>query len=195
MYGVLDPIEVTTGGAIKLHGWAWDQAATMAGMAPINVSIEVDGVFCMLDLGLIWTMSPALPGRQMHRLTHGAWRRVVRSSSCPCPAHADWWLESDAVPDSAAIGLADVLRPDIVKSWDAGSAPNSAHGFEILVVLPRAAGPHRSTKRTITAFATPSDGGPKVVLGESPRCICGSVPCPCSGVGNAGAAGPHELQS
>ena len=70
---------------LKLHGWAWDQAAAMAGMAAINVTVELDGIF-------------------------------------------------------SAVGSADVSRPDIVKTWATGSAPNPDHGFEIVVELPPAAG-------------------------------------------------------
>ena len=49
--GTFDPIEVVpraTATAVKLHGWAWDQGAGMAGMAAINVSVELDGIFCAL---------------------------------------------------------------------------------------------------------------------------------------------------
>ena len=49
--GTFDPIEVVpraTATVVKLHGWAWDQGAGMAGMAAINVSVELDGIFCAL---------------------------------------------------------------------------------------------------------------------------------------------------
>ena len=44
-FGTLDPVAVTAGDppAVVVHGWAWSSAAPQAGLAPLTVTLEVDG--------------------------------------------------------------------------------------------------------------------------------------------------------
>ena len=42
MHSTFDPLNAT-GERVSLHGWAWDEAAPHAGLAPLNISIWING--------------------------------------------------------------------------------------------------------------------------------------------------------
>jgi hypothetical protein len=78
-------------------------------------------------------------------------------------------------------GVANLSRPDIVKTWSMGSAPNALHGFQTSLNLEL--GAPTAAKRSVAVFglrATDRDGSESEwQLDESPRCVCGESPCPC----------------
>ena len=98
----------------------------------------------------------------------------------------------DSVTNQSSHGFkttvwANTQRPDIVHTWDRGSAPDAGHGFVFTMPLPaisatcgKNAGSSSKVKLAVVAVSQQQQ---RQQLAESPRCLCNvannAAECPC----------------
>jgi hypothetical protein len=157
-YGTLDPLDAKGGGdppALSVHGWAWSTAGHRAGLAPVGVTVTVDGRAVVQQGAAVAVANASRPD-------------LVAAAVAPSPNHG---FKID-LPISVC---RDVQRGKHTIRVHAALLPLPSHA-------PPHSHPRLHPHSHSHSISESSEAGAEAGVWEldsSPRCLCDFTACPC----------------